>query len=326
MNVLPFFAYDFNEIKQKSVVRVLKVRALFEDYGNGITNDSALVEGIDIIRNAREMAVAEPKNVDKKAFKASLKNAEDKKAAKKAYKADVEFNDEITISKFVCDELDKFSSPLVQRQVRDCEAIVAVGIKGIISAESSELKAELKAARALSKNNAAEKEYRSFTIDMAKNKIAAYKTIKKFYKDAEEVVKPDFKVLEGYYDREDQIDEALKALYIEEKKADKELKAEKKAQIKSLTKEKAELKKTISEEMEKHANFNRIAKPLIVAERLVKQSENYTHLDDIAEKYEESKKRSEEERAAKVAEQKRLEAEKQAQKEKRLAEKSASKK
>ncbi len=326
MNVLPFFAYDFNEIKQKSVVRVLKVRALFEDYGNGITNDSALVEGIDIIRNAREMAVAEPKNVDKKAFKASLKNAEDKKAAKKAYKADVEFNDEITISKFVCDELDKFSSPLVQRQVRDCEAIVAVGIKGIISAESSELKAELKAARALSKNNAAEKEYRSFAIDMAKNKIAAYKTIKKFYKDAEEVVKPDFKVLEGYYDREDQIDEALKALYIEEKKADKELKAEKKAQIKSLTKEKAELKKTISEEMEKHANFNRIAKPLIVAERLVKQSENYTHLDDIAEKYEESKKRSEEERAAKVAEQKRLEAEKQAQKEKRLAEKTASKK
>ncbi len=326
MNVIPFFAYDFNEIKQKSVVRVLKVRALFEDYGNGITNDSALVEGIDIIRNAREMAVAEPKNVDKKAFKASLKNAEDKKAAKKAYKADVEFNDEITISKFVCDELDKFSSLLVQRQVRDCEAIVAVGIKGIISAEMSELKAELKAARTLSKNNAAEKEYRSFAIDMAKNKIAAYKTIKKFYKDAEEIVKPDFKVLEDYYERENQIDKALKALYIEEKKASKELKAEKKAQIKSLTKEKSELKKTISTEMENHANFNRIAKPLIVAERLVKQAENYTHLDDIAEKYEESKKRSEEERAAKLAEQKRLEAEKQANKEKRLAEKSASKK
>lgn len=326
MNVLPFFAYDFNEIKQKSVVRVLKVRALFEDYGNGITNDSALVEGIDIIRNAREMAVAEPKNVDKKTFKASLKNSTDKKAAKKAYKADVEFNDEITISKFVCDELDKFSSPLVQRQVEICKAIDAVGIKGIISAEMSELKEELKAARALSKNNAAEKEYRSFAIDMAKNKITAYKTIKKFYKDAEEIVKPDFKVLEGYYDRENQIDEALKALYIEEKKADKELKAEKKAQIKSLTKEKAELKKTINEEMEKHANFNRIAKPVIVAEKLVKQRENYTHLDDIAEKYEEAKKRSEEELAARMAEQKRLEAEKQAQKEKRHAEKSASKK
>ncbi|MBQ3136321.1 MAG: MFS transporter [Clostridia bacterium] len=326
MNVLPFFAYDFNEIKQKSVVRVLKVRALFEDYGNGITNDSALVEGIDIIRNAREMAVAEPKAVDKKTYKAALKNSDDKKAVKKAYKADLAFNDEITISKFVCEELDKFSSAMVKRQVADCNAVYAAGIQGLVNAEMSELKAELKAARALSKNNTAEKEYRSFTIDMAKNKIAAYKTIKKFYKNTDEIVKPDFAILEGYYDREDQIDETIKALYIEEKKADKGSKAEKKAQIKALSKEKAELKKTIDAEMDKHANFNRIAKPLIVAERLVKQAENYTHLDDIAEKYEESKKRSEEERAAKVAEQKRLEAEKQAQKEKRLAEKSASKK
>lgn len=326
MNVLPFFAYDFNEIKQKSVVRVLKVRALFEDYGNGITNDSALVEGIDIIRNAREMAVAEPKSVDKKTYKAALKNSDDKKAVKKAYKADLAFNDEITISKFVCEELDKFSSAMVKRQVADCNAVYAAGIQGLVNTEMSELKAELKAARALSKNNTAEKEYRSFTIDMAKNKIAAYKTIKKFYKNTDEIVKPDFAILEGYYDREDQIDETIKALYIEEKEADKGIKAEKKAQIKALSKEKAELKKTIDAEMDKHANFNRIAKPLIVAERLVKQAENYTHLDDIAEKYEESKKRSEEERAAKVAEQKRLEAEKQAQKEKRLAEKSASKK
>ncbi len=326
MNVLPFFAYDFNEIKQKSVVRVLKVRALFEDYGNGITNDSALVEGIDIIRNAREMAVAEPKSVDKKTYKAALKNSEDKKAVKKAYKADLAFNDEITISKFVCEELDKFSSPMVQRQVADCNAIYAAGLQGLINADIHELKAELKAARALSKNNAGEKEYRTFAIDMAKNKIASYKTIKKYYKDTDEIVKPDFQVLEGYYDREEQIDETIKALYIEEKKATKERKAEIKATVKELSKEKSALKKTISAEMDKHANFNRIAKPVIVAEKLVKQRENYTHLDDIAEKYEEAKKRSEEELAARMAEQKRLEAEKQAQKEKRLAEKSASKK
>ena len=326
MNVIPFFAYDFNEIKQKSVVRVLKVRALFEDYGNGITNDSALVEGIDIIRNAREMAAAEPKSVDKKTYKAALKNSNDKKAVKKAYKADLAFNDEITISKFVCEELDKFSSPMVQRQVADCNAIYTAGLQGLMNTEMHELKAELKAARALSKNNAGEKEYRSFAIDMAKNKIASYKTIKKYYKDAVEIEKPDFKILEGYYDREEQIDETIKALYIEEKKANKERKAEIKATVKELSKEKSALKKTISAEMDKHANFNRVAKPVIVAEKLVKQRENYTHLDDIAEKYEEAKKRSEEELAARMAEQKRLEAEKQAQKEKRLAEKSASKK
>ncbi|MBQ4266814.1 MAG: hypothetical protein IJB93_01365, partial [Clostridia bacterium] len=324
--LLPFFAYDFNEIKQKSVVRVLKVRALFEDYGNGITNDSALVEGIDIIRNAREMALTEPKSVDKKTYKAALKNSDDKKAVKKAYKADLAFNDEITIAKFVCEELDKFSSPMVQRQVADCNAIYAAGLHGLINADIHELKAELKAARALSKNNAGEKEYRTFAIDMAKNKITSYKTIKKYYKDTEEILKPDFKVLEGYYDREEKIDETIKALYTEEKKATKERKAEIKATVKELSKEKTELKKTISAEMDKHANYNRVAKPVIVAEKLVKQRENYTHLDDIAEKYEEAKKRSEEELAARMAEQKRLEAEKQAQKEKRLAEKSSSKK
>ncbi len=326
MNVIPFFAYDFNEIKQKSIVRVLKVRALFEDYGNGITNDGALVEGIDIIRNAREMAVAEPKAVDKKTYKAALKNSEDKKATKKAYKADLAFNDEITISKFVCEELDKFSSPMMQRQVADCNAIYAAGIHGLINAGIHELKAELKAARALSKSNAGEKEYRTFAIDMAKNKIASYKTIKKYYKDTEEIVKPDFRILEGYYDREEKIDESIKALYVEEKKATKERKVEIKVAVKALAKEKSELKKTINDEMNKHANYNRVAKPVIVAEKLVKQRENYTHLDDIAEKYEEAKKRNEEELAARIAEQKRLEAEKKAQKEKRLAEKSSSKK
>lgn len=63
------------------------------------------------------------------------------------------------------------------------------------------------------------------------------------YSFAPTVVKPDFKVLEGYYDREDQIDEALKALYIEEKKADKELKAEKKAQKEKRLAEKSASKK-----------------------------------------------------------------------------------
>ena len=45
MNVIPYFWYDFNEKKQESVIRVLKIRAMFEDYGNGILDDEKLVEG-----------------------------------------------------------------------------------------------------------------------------------------------------------------------------------------------------------------------------------------------------------------------------------------
>ncbi len=324
MNVLPFFAYDFNERKQKSVVRVLKVRALFEDYGNGITNDSALVEGIDIIRNAREMAVAEAKVIDKKSYK-SIKDKELRKQAKKAYKADLQFNEEIEISKFVCSELDKFSSATVLKQVAECNKIYSAGLNSLLLADITALKEELKAARALPKSNAEEKQYREFAVDMAKNKIASYKAIKKYFKDTTELIQPDFQILDKYYDKEDEIDNALKALYLEQKKADKARKAEIKLEIKTLKKEKSALQDSIKAEMDKHAYFNRVAKPYLDAEKLIKQQENYTHFDDIAEKYEEAKQRSEADRAAKIAEQKRIEAEKQAHKEEKLAEKAAAK-
>lgn len=54
LNVIPYFFYDFTEIKHKGIISVLKIRALLEDYGNGIINNSALVEVVDIINAAKE--------------------------------------------------------------------------------------------------------------------------------------------------------------------------------------------------------------------------------------------------------------------------------
>lgn len=324
MNVIPYIWYDFNERKQKSVVRVLKVRALFEDYGNGITNDSQLVEGIDIIRHTREMAVAAPKAADKKSYK-SVKGKAERKAAKKAYKAELEFNEEIEISKFVCAELDKFSSPVVQLQISECRRVYDAGLNSLLRADMANLKAELKTARSMPKATADEKEMRKFAIEMAKKKIASCKSIKKYFKDTNELVQPDFQILDEYFDREDEIDTKLKALYLEQKKAYKSKRAEIKLQIKELKKEKATIQDKSKAEMDKHAYFNRAAKPYLDADKLIKQQENYTHFEDIAEQYEEAKERSEAERAAKIEEQKRLEAEKQAHKEERMAEKAAAK-
>ncbi len=324
MNVIPYIWYDFNERKQKSVVRVLKVRALFEDYGNGITNDSQLVEGIDIIRHTREMAVAAPKAADKKSYK-SVKGKAERKAAKKAYKAELEFNEEIEISKFVCAELDKFSSPVVQLQISECRRVYDAGLNSLLRADMANLKAELKTARSMPKATADEKEMRKFAIEMAKKKIASCKSIKKYFKDTNELVQPDFQILDEYFDREDEIDTKLKALYLEQKKAYKSERAEIKLQIKELKKEKATIQDKSKAEMDKHAYFNRAAKPYLDADKLIKQQENYTHFEDIAEQYEEAKERSEAERAAKIEEQKRLEAEKQAHKEERMAEKAAAK-
>ena len=79
LNVIPYFFYDLTEIKQKAMVTVLKIRALFEDYGNGVLSDAALVEAIDIIEEAK---IYHDKNIVKPT-KDEIKKA--KKAKDKAF-------------------------------------------------------------------------------------------------------------------------------------------------------------------------------------------------------------------------------------------------
>lgn len=299
MNVIPFFWYDFNERKQKSVIRVLKVRALFEDYGNGIVDDGKLVEGIDLIKNAREMAVAQPKVLDKKSYK-SINDKAAKKAAKKAYKADIEFNEDIEISKFVCEELDKFSTDTFKYQYNVQKGIFDAGLQGLKLMDMTEIKAEMAAAKAMPKSTKEEKEIRKFAIELARTKKSACKALNKYFAN-EELVQPDFAELEKLFDVEDACDDKLKALYLElrdVKKAKDSAKAKSiKADIKAYEAKKAEARKASKAEMDKHAYFARAAKPYLDAEKLVKQEENYKHFEDIAEMYEDAKARYEQAQA-----------------------------
>lgn len=295
MNVVPYFWYDFNERKQKSIIRVLKVRALFEDYGNGITNDAQLVEGIDIIRNARKMATKELKILDKSSYK-SIKDKVAKKAAKKAYKDDFNYNEEIEISKFVCEELDKFSTDTFKYQYNVQKGIYEAGLNGLKLLNMDEINAEKASAKAMPKGTKEEKDIRKFALEVARNKKSACKALKKYFAD-EDLVKPDFAELEKIFDVEDACDEKLKALYLELKDAKKAKDSAKakslKADIKAYEAKKSEARKASKAEMDKHAYFARAAKPYLDAERLIKQEENYKHFDDIAAMYEEAKLRNE---------------------------------
>jgi hypothetical protein len=86
MNVIPYFFYDLSEIKQKGMIKVLQVRALFEDFGRGVLSDKDLVKAIELVREAKEYVNKEKLTVDKSAIKAAKTRA-DKKAARKALKA-----------------------------------------------------------------------------------------------------------------------------------------------------------------------------------------------------------------------------------------------
>lgn len=323
LNMVPYFFYDFTEKKQKSVIRVLQVRSLFEDYGNGALNDHQIVEAIDMVNNAREMAEAETKQVSKNTYKKSIENLKqtyndscskmeskndkkaakkqfkaDKKAAKKQYRADLEFNEEIDISRFVCAELDKFNSDLFRYQVSVAKETYAQGIDGIKLIDINAVKTELAQAKAMPKNTEEEKALRAFKKEFAKKKLAAKKAYDKYFGSLNVFAEPDISALTALFDKEDKIDEQIFELIelqtLATKEKDKEKAREAKAQIKELQLKKKEVQKESKAFMDEFAKFNRAAKPYNDAKKLLIQEENYSHFDEIAALYDEAKIRAEE--------------------------------
>lgn len=327
LNVVPYFFYDLDEIHQKAIVRILKIRALFEDYGNGVMDDARTVEAIDIINNAREYAVQEPVEAVK-----SYKSIEDKalrKEGKKAYKATLELNEEIEISKLVCQELDKFNTSFYKMQLEANKTVLARGLSGLLEQDIKEVRLELKRAKAMPKSSAEKKEYRKFAVEVAQKKVASCKAIKEYYSDSTQLVAPDFTKLDELFKMEDDCDIKLRDINLKISEAKKEKDSDTvkslKSQLKSVNDERKKILKAQKIEMDMHARFGRAAKPYLHAEKIVNQYNNYTHLDDILGLYDEAKARYEEKYKADKLEAARIKAEEEALTARLKAEKAAKK-
>lgn len=328
LNVIPFFFYDLTENKQKSIIRVLKVRAVFEDYGNNALKDKDLVEMIDLVNNAKEMAHQQPKVIDKNSYKSVTDKAE-RKLAKKQYKADIEFNEEIEISKFVCEELEKFNTDFGRTQIAVSTDIFNDGLDGIKNYDLAQLKSELQKAKAMPKNTDEEKQERKYYIETCKSKISAYKSFNKYYGSSREFVEPDFALVEKYFDEEDALDlkiqELSNEMHLAKKEKDNAFASEIKGKIKNLTAQRNEVRKKSKEEMDLHAQFNRAAKPFTDARKLLVQNENFNHFDEIVARYDEAKIKIAEQEKLDAEEAARIKAEEEAELARRKAEKKAKK-
>ena len=294
MNVIPYFWYDFNELKQKSVVKVLKVRAMFEDYNNGVISDEKIIEGVEIIRQANSSKDAEPVDVSKKAYKEKRKacsSKEEKKACKKEYREALEFNENLQIDAFVRDELSKFSTPLYIHQIEVYKKVFDAGLEGLRLETMSETKEEYRKAKALPKNTPEEKDIRRFSIEMARMKKTSCRTIQKRYTEPDSFAEPGMEKLEEYFDAEDKANEEIRQLYIRKRKAGKtgESVSEIKSAIKAAVEKRDQAKKNSKAEMDRIADFNRAAKPYLDAEKLLRCRENYEKLEEIYEYYEKAK-------------------------------------
>lgn len=312
LNVIPYFFYDLTEIKQKAMVTVLKIRALFEDYGNGVLSDASLVEAIDIIEEANiyyGRKIVKPTKDKIKAAK-KIKNKDERKiavkAAKQEYKDLKSDNEKIEIAQYVVKELNKFDTDAGKAQLAEAQKIYDSGLEGLYSLEIP----SMKAAKSLPKSTEAEKELRRNAI----NRVRMIKDSKKVLanKYAGGIEKFDVKVFEQLFEKEDELDAQIKEAVNELRSAAKEKNkdAEKAAneKIKKLRKDREKIRRKIKSATDENSIYTRAAKPYIEAEKILRQRENYLHYEDIKAGYKESKMRHEEEIKRRNAEEEDLRA------------------
>lgn len=328
LNVIPYFFYDMTELRQRSIVKVLQLRAMFEDYGNGVLNDKDIVETIDMIEESSKLAGAEPKDLKvlKRAVK-QQKSKADKKVARKAYRDAVTYNENIEISKFVMTEMNKFQTPEWQFKLEEAKKLYAAGLDGLTADSMEYLEEVLARAKAMPKNTKVEKEERSAAITSAKNRIYSKKQLEE--KHDGKIEEFDVSVFESLFEREDKNLEDRTALEeqisLAKKAKDKAKVNELKQQLAALKAEKKVIDADIKKATDENSYYNRLAKPYVDAKKLIAQAENYTHYEDIKAMYEEAKARNDEAMRQEEERAKALEAEQKAMKEKLKAEKALKK-
>lgn len=255
LNVIPFFFYDLTEAKQRAMVKVLKIRAMFEDFGNGVLSDELLAEGVEIIEEA-------------------------KLYADKTESSDKEENEKAETARLILDELGRFTTESGRKELEYSKRIVEAGIGNYMKFVVS----DLKSAKAMPKNTAAEKEERSKMIAKAREAKLALKTAKKYYPEGiEEFDSSVFDIIFRSDDEnEKEIHETLSKMKEARENGDKTRLAELKTELNELRAIKNEISAEIKKANRQYTIFARAAKPYVSAQRLVAQSENYNRYEEIA--------------------------------------------
>ena len=346
LNFVPYLFYDLTETKQRGIVKVLKIRAMFEDYGNGILRDESIVEAIDIIDEAnllyKDRTLMTTKDDIKKAERLPARSPEEKefkkneikrlkaaykefntqnrgikkdrinqakampkstdaekaarkaaiKAAKKENRELNKLNADISVCDFIIDEMNKYDTLRIKKQVERSRALEAAGYNGIFD-YNKEIMVE---AKALPKSTHEEREIRSDAITRARALKNARKAMIKFYGSPENIVEPS--------------DDAFKAA---------------EALPDDTFAHQLEKKRTVKKLVNEKSKYIRSVKPLLDARRQLTEKENYAHLDDIRARYADAKANTDAEYEARRVEIERLEEERKADLERRKQERLAKK-
>lgn len=198
MNLIPFSFYSLSREKHRNIIKVLRYRALFDDYENDCLNAEEIVIAIDGIREGYEILNAPAP--DLKALKAKVKEAKalpvekleataQHKEAVRAARAGVRAGKKLLEQKdavpILIDELTKFQKPENIRQVQRAKDLIAIGLTQLSGINAS----ILEDAKTLPSATKEEKAVRAFEIKRAKAMLKMAKKIRKNYPNG--VCEPD---------------------------------------------------------------------------------------------------------------------------------------
>ena len=261
LNLIPYFFYDLTETKQKGIIRILQIRAMFEDYGNGVLTDADMRSTMALIREAKERAAAG------KADTETLKKQKTPKAEKRAA---AQRNEEFEIAQAVLEELERFTTPAAHEKLARAKRVAEAGIEGVARTDAG----VLAAAKALPADTAQEKLIKKEAVADARLALRCKKAALKYYPDG---IKPfDEAVLTDLYGRETALQEQKAELL--KQKADKHGIAEVTARLRQTG---AEIKAA----QEEYRRFSESTKVYREAKKYLVQAENYARFGELDDMY-----------------------------------------
>ncbi|MBQ3151563.1 MAG: MFS transporter [Clostridia bacterium] len=133
LNLIPYFFYDFTEVKQKGVVAVLKIRSVFDDYKHGVCDETEFEEHKQLIIDAFNAEGKEHQTVSKDDLKAARKKPKNlRKQAVRDEKMKIaaakEENKQLDVYEFIRNELTMYHRPENEQALKTAEAMCNAGI------------------------------------------------------------------------------------------------------------------------------------------------------------------------------------------------------
>lgn len=193
LNLIPFCFYSMSKEKHQNIIRVLRYRALFDDFESGDFNADVIKNGVEAVRSGLELKNSPVP--DLKTMKENMKSlkGEDKEKARKEYLKAKAFAAEQAEVGIFMEELKKFDTPQWQHKLESARKLIAKDISALAFMDES----IIVQARNMPKHNKTERALRKYYIKQAKAIVKSGNLIKKNYPDG--IVKPDMDKLNEAY-------------------------------------------------------------------------------------------------------------------------------